>query len=84
MIDRTELAPGYAISRVIKGGWQLSEGHGTNRSDDPVADMFAFAERGIDTFDCADIYTGVEDMIGKFNDANSARAHPLAVRVHTK
>ena len=38
------------------------------------------AERGIDTFDCADIYTGVEDAIGRFN---AARAAP-PVRVHTK
>jgi predicted oxidoreductase len=64
IIERIELAPGYEISRVIKGGWQLSDGHSTQISSDPVADMFAFVERGIDTFDCADIYTGVEDMIG--------------------
>ena len=29
MIERFELTPGYSISRVIKGGWQLSEGHST-------------------------------------------------------
>ncbi len=28
--------------------------------------MFAFAEKGIIAFDCADIYTGVEELIGKF------------------
>ena len=37
-----------------------------SRSDDPIADMIAFADAGITTFDCADIYTGVEDMIGEF------------------
>ena len=84
VIERTALAPGYEISRVIKGGWQLAQGHGTRVSADPVADMFAFAERGIDTFDCADIYTGVEDAIGRFNAANARRARPLPVRVHTK
>ena len=59
MIDRFELAPGYAISRVIKGGWQLSEGHSEAVAADPVADMAAFARAGITTFDGADIDTGV-------------------------
>ena len=25
--ERVELAPGYTVSRVINGCWQLSEGH---------------------------------------------------------
>jgi len=84
VIERTQLADGYSISRVIKGGWQLSDGHSTRVSSDPVEDMFAFVERGIDTFDCADIYTGVEELIGRFNLANEQRDHPLPIRVHTK
>ncbi len=31
-----------------------------------VEDMIAFADAGITTFDCADIYTGVEELIGAF------------------
>lgn len=84
MIDRYTLTPDYEISRVIKGGWQLSDGHSQKISSDPVADMFAFVECGIDTFDCADIYTGVEAMIGDFVAANAKRQHPLPIRVHTK
>jgi len=84
MIERYALAPKYEISRVIKGGWQLSDGHSDDISSSPVDDMFAFVERGIDTFDCADIYTGVEDMIGKFIAANKKREHPHTIRVHTK
>jgi aryl-alcohol dehydrogenase-like predicted oxidoreductase len=84
MIARFALRPGYEISRVIKGGWQLSDGHSQVVSSDPVADMFAFVERGIDTFDCADIYTGVEAMIGEFVTANANRQDPLSIRVHTK
>jgi aryl-alcohol dehydrogenase-like predicted oxidoreductase len=84
VIDRFTLAEGYTISRVIKGGWQLSDGHSDSLSADPVADMFAFVERGIDTFDCADIYTGVEALIGEFIAANRGRAEPWPVRVHTK
>ncbi len=40
--------------------------------------MWAFVETGITTFDCADIYTGVEELIGKF-----ARECKL-VQIHTK
>ena len=30
-MQRSQLAPGYAISRVIRGGWQLAGGHGAGR-----------------------------------------------------
>ncbi|MEQ8301788.1 MAG: aldo/keto reductase [Cyclobacteriaceae bacterium] len=65
-VETIEVAPGFKISRIIKGGWQLSKGHSQQSSSDPIEDMFAFAEAGINTFDCADIYTGVEELIGKF------------------
>jgi len=65
-MQRTRLAPDYEISRVIRGGWQMASGHGALASEDPVADMVAFADAGITNFDCADIYTGVEELIGRF------------------
>ena len=60
------LAPGYVVPRLIKGGWQLAGGHGTVDRTEAIADMMAFAESGITAFDCADIYTGVEELIGEF------------------
>jgi len=86
-VQRLTLEPGYDISRVIRGGWQLSASHSQAVSDDPVGDMIAFADAGITTFDCADIYTGVEEAIGRFRlrylDLRGAEA--LArIRVHTK
>ena len=66
VVERIELAPGYVVSRLIKGGWQLSTGHSEDTSPDPVADLMAFVDAGITTFDCADIYTGVEIQIGRF------------------
>ena len=39
-----------------------------------VDDLAAFCEAGITTFDCADIYTGVEELIGEFR-AGYAGAH---------
>ena len=86
-VSRTELRPGYAISRVIRGGWQLAGGHGPVDKAQTVEDMIAFAEAGITTFDCADIYTGVEELIGSFRTAYANRhgAEALArIRVHTK
>lgn len=79
---RSEIAPGYSVSRLIKGSWHLAGGHGPVDSTQAIEDMAAFVESGITTFDCADIYTGVEELIGAFR-----RAYPqLAsrVQVHTK
>lgn len=87
MMRRITLAPGYDISPVIRGGWQLSHSHSTSISNDPVSDMIAFADSGITTFDCADIYTGVEELIGAFRQRylNLRGAEGVArVRVHTK
>ncbi len=64
--QRTELVPGYAISRIVKGGWQLAGGHGSVDREAAIDDMFRYVDSGITTFDCADIYTGVEALIGEF------------------
>ena len=65
-MERTEIRPGYSISKVIKGGWHLAGGHGNIEENKALDDMYKFVKAGITTFDCADIYTGVEDLIGKF------------------
>lgn len=86
-MQRIKLAPDYEISRVIRGGWQLASGHGGVKSDDPIADMVAFADAGITTFDCADIYTGVEELIGRFRlRYRDLRGHAALerIKVHTK
>ncbi len=82
MIPAIELAPGYRISRLIKGGWHLAGGHGAVEASQARRDMATFVEAGFTAFDCADIYTGVEEMIGGFR-----REYPTLaaqVRVHTK
>lgn len=86
-VARITLRPGHEISRVIRGGWQLAGGHGQVDRVNAVEDMVAFADAGITTFDCADIYTGVEEMIGAFRAdyANRRGAETLArIKVHTK
>lgn len=86
-VPTLELRPGYTTSRVIRGGWQLAGGHGPVDAAQQVDDMIAFADAGITSFDCADIYTGVEELIGAFRTAyaNQRGAEALArIKVHTK
>jgi len=86
-IDRYKLAHNYSISRVIKGGWHLAGGHGKIDPNQAIEDMQTFVRAGITTFDCADIYTGVEELIGKFLRKNreAIKYGELApVQVHTK
>src|SRR5690242_3493183 len=88
MIEAVELAPGYRVSRLLKGGWQLSDGHGAAVDRKAaIDDMIAFAEAGITGFDCADIYTGVEALIGAFRERyRRLRGEGALARlkVHTK
>jgi aryl-alcohol dehydrogenase-like predicted oxidoreductase len=86
-IPRVALAPGYTISRVLKGGWQLAGGHGVVDAETALDDMDRFVAAGITTFDCADIYTGVETLVGRYLARRRARHGDAAldsVQVHTK
>lgn len=80
-IPRIEFAPGYSISRLLKGGWQLAGGHGAIDRAAALDDMARFVDAGITTFDCADIYTGVEELIGAFVRGRRGGA---PIQVHTK
>ncbi|TIV81311.1 MAG: aldo/keto reductase [Mesorhizobium sp.] len=88
MTARTfELATGYTISRVIRGGWQLAGGHGAIDREQAVADLIATLDAGIFTYDCADIYTGVEELFGaaRLRLANERGLDAAArMKVHTK
>jgi len=88
--EKISLAPEYSISRVIKGGWQMSSGHTIGRQmerEKSVEDTIAFVRRGITTLDFGDIYLGVEEMIGealaKIENEQGKEAKD-AVRLHTK
>ena len=86
-MQRTTLCPNYTISKIIKGGWHLAGGHGPIQEQTAIEDMLAFVKAGITTFDCADIYTGVEALIGKFlkkyRPAFAAGDLP-PIQIHTK
>ena len=87
MAELTTLRPGYTYSRVIKGGWQLAGDHGPVDPQRAIADMERFFDAGINAFDCADIYTGVEEMIGAFvSHMRESRGVEAVdrIKVHTK
>ena len=78
------MVSGYEISPVIKGGWQLSSGHSLDRKiedEQAVADTVSFIEAGISTLDFGDIYTGVEELIGRAIKRLDSRD---MVQLHTK
>lgn len=82
-VETITLAPGYTVSRVAKGNWQLAAKHGAPYDEDAaVEDMRKFVEAGINAFDCADHYVGVEALIGKFRAKYPSLAANL--RVSTK
>jgi aryl-alcohol dehydrogenase-like predicted oxidoreductase len=80
--SRFSLTDHYSISRIIKGGWHLAGGHGAIDPQSALRDMAMFVDAGVTTFDCADIYTGVEALIGRFRAAYPD--HAKRVQVHTK
>lgn len=82
-VETVQLAPGYRIPRILRGGWQLAGDHGPVERERAIADMAVFLDAGLNTVDGADIYTGVEDMYGSFNAARSAAGLPR-LQVHTK
>ena len=86
MIDRFELAPGYSVSRLIHGGWQFSAGHRLSGRElsDAVEVLMASAELGVTTFDCADIYTGVEELYGRFLKRWKSTSAAVPIQIHTK
>ncbi|MBP7779206.1 MAG: aldo/keto reductase [Acidobacteria bacterium] len=81
LVPRVALSSGYTIPRLIKGGWQLAGGHGEIDRGATLDDMNAFVTAGMTSFDCADIYTGVEALIGDFV---RARGGPDGLQLHTK
>ena len=69
MQKKCQLKNGYTFNRVINGCWQLSAEHclqGHLDYDDAIHAFHLLVDQGFTTFDCADIYTGAEELIGRF------------------
>lgn len=87
------MKPSFEPPAIIIGAWQLSAGHHKERSalDDPLADLEQIvdmqASQGPVAFDCADIYTGVEDTLGELLKRLEPRIRSGDLprpRIHTK
>ena len=89
MEQKNHFQNGYTFSRIINGCWQLSAEHCLQGHLDIKDALYAFhqlVDQGYTTFDCADIYTGVEEIIGEFvlelkRDGNYREED---IQVHTK
>ena len=69
------------VDRLILGCWQLADGHG-REVEDGFEVLEAHVAAGFRVLDCADIYTGVEELVGRFAAAHGLG--PDALKVHTK
>lgn len=84
MKNSINLTEDYAISRVIRGGWQLSTGHVPGKEFDreaAIENVLDGVRSGMTTIDMGDIYTGVEELVG---DARLRLPDPSMLQVHTK
>ena len=67
--DRTLLAPGLEISRVVTGLWQVADMERDGRlldRDAAASAMADYARDGFDSFDMADHYGSAELITGRF------------------
>ena len=86
--NRVALTDDYSISEIIVGGWQFSTGHRSPRVDPAeAADLVvSLVSAGFTTLDCADIYSGVEELFGdvlrRYRTTATSDTSPL--QVHTK
>lgn len=86
------------LPRIIVGCWQLAHGHAAGEEapcGPPTGEerqalleyLHHGFEAGLTAFDCADIYTGVEELLGEFRRSCRERygaATAATLRVHTK
>jgi aryl-alcohol dehydrogenase-like predicted oxidoreductase len=81
--QRTTLAPGLEISRLVTGLWQVADMERDGTLIDPAkgaAELAAYATHGFDTFDMADHYGSAEVIAGTLL---ASKAQPQA-RAFTK
>ena len=71
----TELAPGFTISRILTGLWQVADMEKNGDTLDPdiaASAMAPYVQAGLTTFDMADHYGSAEIIAGRFKNH-----HPL-------
>jgi aryl-alcohol dehydrogenase-like predicted oxidoreductase/enamine deaminase RidA (YjgF/YER057c/UK114 family) len=74
-VERCELAPGFTISRVLTGLWQVADMERTGRTidlDAAAAALGPYVAAGLTTFDMADHYGSAEDLAGLIRERHAA------------
>ena len=71
--SRFQFTPDFTICRLLNGMWQVSGAHGYIEPAGAIAEMFAYHDAGLTTWDLADHYGPAEDFIGNFRRQFSAR-----------
>ena len=71
--SRFHFTPDLTICRLLNGMWQVSGAHGYIEPARAIAEMFAYHDAGLTTWDLADHYGPAEDFIGNFRRQFAAR-----------
>ncbi len=77
--ERTVLAPGLEISRIVTGLWQVADMERSGTTLDPEMSaqaMADYAAAGFDTFDMADHYGSAEVITGHYLAGVAAKRFP--------
>lgn len=70
------------FKEIINGCWQLAAGHSESPHDNINELLMKYVSSGLNSFDCADIYTGVEECLGLFKKIAKDNGH--GITIHTK
>ncbi|MBM3531854.1 MAG: aldo/keto reductase [Alphaproteobacteria bacterium] len=79
--ERTTIAPGLEISRIVTGLWQVADQERDGKTLDPIVSakaMADYAAAGFDTFDMADHYGSAEVITGRYLRGAGATARSRA------
>src|SRR5947209_10561872 len=71
--SRFQFTPDLTICRLLNGMWQVSGAHGYIDPARAIAEMFAYHDAGLTTWDLADHYGPAEDFVGNFRRQSAAR-----------
>lgn len=84
--ERTELAPGLEISRILTGLWQVAdlERNGALETAPAAEKLVAYADAGFDGFDMADHYGSAELIAGAARRTLIGRDGATSARFLTK
>lgn len=82
-VERRELAPGFSISRVVTGLWQIADMERGGKTVDvhaAAAAMAPYVDAGLTTFDMADHYGSAEEIAGTYSREHGSGSAQLLTK----